>query len=177
MELLIKIKEFLLKIWTWIINFFTKKNKLKDNNKIVKKQNNIKKNSEFKPSINRDETISNNIIAMYPGVFPKEIEGLNKKINQIKRKILGYSDENIEEELENLAMINKAINNNQVLVNQISELNELIDITLFDEELNLNTNEKINLLKDNITNLFDENLKDYEKHIIEKAYYEYEKVN
>jgi len=79
--------------------------------------------------------------------------------------------------LNNIKKISEMINNNQVLVSQIDELNEMVDMTLNDEKLNFNTNEKINILKENITKLFDENLKEYEKHIIEKAYYEYEKVN
>lgn len=176
MKILETLKNILLKIWAWILHFFIKENKV-NKKKVIKKQPSSKTKTEFKASIDRDETIENAIITMYPGVYPKELESINKKIEILKKKIQGFSDETLEDELDNIKKISEIINNNQVLVSQIDELNEMVDITLKDEELNLNTNEKINILKENITNLFDENLKDYEKHIIEKAYYEYEKVN
>lgn len=176
MKIIETLKNILLKIWAWILHFFIKESKV-NKKKIVKKQSFSKIKTEFKGTINRDETIENTIIAIYPGVYPKELESLNKKIEILKNRIIDYDDETLEDELNNIKKISEIITNNQVLVSQIDELNEMVDITLKDEELNLNTNEKINILKDNIANLFDENLKDYEKHIIEKAYYEYEKVN
>lgn len=177
MKFLKNLKNILLKIWEWILHFFIKKSKVKKK-KGVKKYSNLKTKNEFKPLINRDETIENVVITMYSGVYPKELEKLNKKIEILKRKIQGVNDDTLDEELDNIKKISEIINNNnQVLVSHIDELSEMIDTTLKDKELNLNTNEKINVLKENITNLFDENLKDYEKHIIEKAYYEYEKVN
>lgn len=176
MKFLETLKNILLKIWAWILHFFIKESKV-DKKKLRKKQPSTKPKTEFKSSINRDETIENTIITMYPGVYPKELESINKKIEILKKKIQGFNDATIEDELDNIRKISEIINTNHILVSQIDELNEMVDVTLRDEQLNLSTNEKINILKDNITNLFDENLKDYEKHVIEKAYYEYEKVN
>lgn len=176
MKILDTLKNILLKIWAWILHFFIKESKV-NKKKRGKKQPSIKPKTEFKGVINRDDTMENTVITMYPGVFPKELESINKKIEILKKKVHGINDENLENELGNIKKISEIINDNQVLVSQIDELNEMVDVTILDEELNLNTNEKINILKDNITNLFDENLKDYEKHIIKKAYYEHEKVN
>jgi len=176
MKFLDTLKDFLLKIWAWILHFFIKERKV-NKKKIIKKQSPVKPKTKFIGSVNRDEIIENSIITMYPGIYPKELESINKKLEKLKNKIQVFSNETLEEELNSIKKINEVINNNQILVSQIDELNEILDITLKDEELNLNTNEKINILKDNIISLFDENLKDYEKHIIEKAYYEHEKVN
>lgn len=175
MELLIKIKEVILKIWSWILSLFkrNKKHFIKKEKKLAK----VQTKKIYKASIHRDETIEANIIEIYPGVLPKEIENLNRKIDIIKKRIIANNDKNIDEEINNLQIINEIINNDKIFVNQIDELNNIIDLTLYDKELHLNTNEKINILKDGITNLIDDNLKDYEKHIIEKAYYEYDKVN
>ena len=175
MKLLKSIKEFVLKILAWFFHFFkkSKKARISKSNKKINKS--IK--TPFKASVNRDETISNNVIACYPGVLPKELESLNTKIETIRKKVLVYNDENIEEEIENIEKISQMISNKKILVNHIDELNNIVDEIILDQELHLNTNEKISILKDNITNLFDENLKDYEKHIIKKAYYEHEKVN
>jgi len=175
MELIKKIKIFFIKIWSIIINFFIKKKK---NN--IKKQNKkhppLQKKKIYKASIHRNEEIENNTIIFYPGILPKELELLNNKIDIIKQKVININDENIENELENIKNITKIINDEKIYVNQIDELNNLMENTLYDN-LHISTNDKINYLKTSIENLIDEDLKDYEKNILKKAYYQYDKVN
>lgn len=176
MSLLLKIKNILLKFWNWITSFFTKKKIIK--HKFIKRRKRvIPTKKDFKASINRDEALANLAIATYPGIIPKELESINKKIDEIRKKIINYSDENLNNEINNIKIISDIVNNNMVLTNQIGELNDIIDLTLYDEELHLSTNEKISILKDDIATLFDDRLKDYEEHIVKKAYYEYDKVN
>ena len=70
MKIIETLKNILLKIWAWILHFFIKESKV-NKKKIVKKQSFSKIKTEFKGTINRDETIENTIIAIYPGVYPK----------------------------------------------------------------------------------------------------------
>ena len=175
MELLKIIKEFIIKLWNWLINLFFKN---KETNLSTKKKKNkhITNKTLHKAYINHDEE-NDNIINLYTGVLPKELEIINNKLDTIRKKVIKNNDEDIKKELNTLNNIGDLITEQKIFINNFDEIKSIIDNTLFDEDLHLNTQEKISLLKENIEELIDENLNTYEKNIIKKAYYEYEKVN
>ena len=52
---------------------------------------------------------------------------------------------------------------------ELDDVNIKYDIKMKDD-INLNTNEKLNILKDNISTIIDKKLDEYETNIIKKAY-------
>ena len=197
MELLKKIKEIILKLWTWLISLFVKNKKVNS----LSKRKSIKKNTKktlYKASINRDDE-NDNVIKFYDGTLPKQLELINNKLNDIRKKIIDNNDKYLQDELNDIKIISNIINNKNIGSN-FYLVKSILDNTLQDKELELNTsdkidnlreiiedlyenkndlknNEKINNIENNLEELFNENLNNYEKNIIKKAYFEYDKVN
>lgn len=170
------VKNIIEKIKLWLKNFFRKKRQL------------AKKKTNFEEKQNKKKPLYQNIITnindnknsnigtfLYKTNFQRK-EALLKKHLEVRKKIAGY-DTNFEENIKLIKEIEKLINNHDLYVNQYYEINKLLSNSHQDNNLNLNTNEKLILLKENISTIIDKKLNDYEIKIIEKAYREYQEVN
>lgn len=198
MELLKKIKEIILKLWTWLISLFVKNKKV---NSLIKRKS-IKKNTKktlYKASINRDDE-NDNVIKFYDGTLPRQLELINNKLNKLRKKIIDNNDEYLQDELNDIKIVSNIINNDKNIGSNFYLVKSILDETLHDKDLELNANDKISDLREiiedlyenkndlknnekisnienNLEELFNENLNNYEKNIIKKAYFEYDKVN
>ena len=169
------IKDIIEKIKLWLKNFLNKK---KQN--IKKKQAPLKeKDKQKKVYLNKlafdNGNKSANVGTIYPKLSKKNLELLNKKTMNLKNKIIDLENNN-----NNIKIINSIIdeiNQNDLYINQAIKINHLLNEINEDNDLNLNTNEKLNILKDNISLIIDKKLDDYENDIIKKAYNEYNQVN
>jgi len=189
------IKNIIERIKLWWNNLFKKKKKITKTKKqlIFDKDNNIKKKNKYVFNINlEDENKTSTIGTFYPKLNANNKFLLKKKADKLKKKIinLNIKENNINEKARGLAQpkenelnikiidnIIEKVNDNEIYINQAIEINNLLNTINNDQELNLNTNEKLNILKDNISTIIDKKLDDYETSIIKKAYQEFDNVN
>lgn len=172
------IKDIFEKIKLWWINLFKKKKQISNKKEQIKlkEQQQTKKKYNIKLNIN-NENKESSLGSMYPKLNQKNKLLLTKKTNDLKRKIISLDIENNDININTIDNIIKTINNNDIYINQAIEINSLLNEINNDNELNLNTNDKLNILKDNISTIIDKKLNDYETSIIKKAYSEYDNVN
>ena len=159
------IKNIVEKIKLWFKNLFRKKNKKKK--ELTQKPIN-KKNKQYISRViteNDNKTVTINTI--YRKANYEELINLNKKMLLLKNKVeKGYNPQNIKITND----INKMLKTNDIHINQIDNLYQLIDKATMEIDINnhLNTNEKLNILKEDIAHVIDEKLTEYEKDTIKK---------
>lgn len=173
MKLISFISNILKMIWEWILNLFKKEKKLKKNYIINKQKNSNTKKPSKQYSIFNEET-NKGIKAIIQLMTEKELFKVNKKLLILQDKLKENNDIYLKEELQDIKNITILINNNYLY--QFDKINYLLDTKLLDQGFELNTKEKINILKDEISTLIDDNSKEL-NNIIDKAYFQYDKVN
>ena len=172
------IKDIIEKIKLWWKNLFKKKKiikKDKQQKNIQEKELQVKKH-HIKINLN-NENKSSSIGTLYPKLSKKNLLLLNKKTNTLKHKVSLLDLKNNNLNIDTINDILNTINKNELYINQAIEINHLLNNINSDTELNLNTNEKLNILKDNISIIINQKLDDYQTSIIKKAYSEYNSVN
>lgn len=171
------IKDIIEKIKLWWKNLFKKKKIINQTKKNV--LDNYKQNKKTYHNINKIDNgnKSSNIGIIYPKLSKENLELLKQKGFSLKRKILNQQNKNNNKDIEIVDLILTSLNTNEIYVNQGVELNYLLNNINKDQEFNLNTTEKLNLIKDNISSIIDKKLNDYETSIVKKAYLEYKDVN
>ena len=92
-------------------------------------------------------------------------EKKEEKVNKVEKQ-----EEKVVEPLE-------PVKEEPLNVAQTEDIKEVLEEAVNDKELNVNTDEKINNIKKEINKIVDDRLNTYEKNIIEKAYFKYDKVN
>ena len=92
-------------------------------------------------------------------------EKKEEKVNKVEKQ-----EEKVVEPLE-------PVKEEPLNVAQTEDIKEVLEEAVNDKELNVNTDEKINNIKKEINKIVDDRINTYEKKIIEKAYFKYDKVN
>ena len=104
-----------------------------------------------------------------------------KEQKQVKEEQDVKEQEELQEKIVEEQKVDKKeeVSKEQEPLNVIQEedIKEVLTETINDKELNINTDEKINNIKKEINKIVDDRLNTYEKNIIEKAFYKYDKVN
>lgn len=173
------VKDIYEKIKLWLINLFRKKKIVIKKQQDLKEMNKQKTNTKKKYKINftlNEEDKSTTIGTIYPKLSKENLQLLNKKSKLLKDKVQNLNPKN-KTGLNNIDEIIKKINEGELEIDKAIEISNLLNDFTSDEQLHLNTNEKINLLKDNISVIIDKKLDNYENDIIKKAYKEYNDVN
>lgn len=173
------IKNIVEKIKLWWKNFFKKKKKIiKKNKHLLCDDKTTSRNKKYVLNINlNNDDKASSIGTFYPQLYQRNKYLLQKKTNKLKKRIIGLD---IYEKNQNIKIIDNiidTINESNLYINQAIEINTLLNTINNDQELNLNTNEKLNILKENISTIIDKKLDDYETSILKKAYHEYDSVN
>lgn len=146
--------------------------------KIKYKKAKEKKEIEEKNKHYKKQTLNKiNYNLLYPKITLEEKKLLNTKCLNLKNKIFVLKQENNNLNINTINEIINSINNNEIHTNQYVNINKVLDNINNNEELKLNTNEKLEILKDNISTIIDKKLNDYEEYVLEKAYQEYNQVN
>lgn len=173
------IKNIIEKMKLWFNNFFKKKKQMKKKKvqTLINNNDQIKKD-KYVLNINlNNDNKSSTIGTFYPKLSSKNKLLLHRKGNTLKKKIIGLELKNNEVNIKIVDNVLKIINEEPIYLNQAIEINNLLNNINNDQELNLNTNEKLNILKDNISIIIDKKLDEYETKILKKAYHEYKEVN
>ena len=172
------IKDIIEKIKLWWKNLFKKKKKIVKTKQQQIINNTISKKEKYVLNINlNEEDKTSTIGTLYPKLNSKNKFLLKRKTNTLKKKIIGLEIKQNDLNIKVVDDILETIDNNEIYINQAIEINNLLNVINKDEELNLNTNEKLNILKENISTIIDKKLDEYETSIIKKAYHEFDNVN
>lgn len=173
------IKNIIEKIKLWFKNLLKKKKEIKKKKQLINQNPYINQKNKLYQNITimDNGNKNSNIGTIYARLNLKNIYLLNNKGLILKKKIKSLHTKDEELNLQIIDEILESINENNIYINQYVEIDKLFNNISNDQEININTTEKLNIFKENISTIIDKKLDDYEISIIKKAYKEYETVN
>ena len=177
---------FIKKFFAWILSFFFDRNKTtKKKKKLVGK---VVSRTGSKAGVkgafsNRDEDMgASHVIDIYPYTEAKDLKSIDELIKKLADKVEEINDEKKQDEIKVIKEIKESIakkaeSSEPINVSQEEDIKEVLTTAIKDEEIHIDTDQKIRNIQKEIDKVLDKKINKHDKDIIEKAYYKYEKVN
>ena len=176
---------FIKKFFAWILSFFfdrnnTTKKKKRVLGKVVSRTGS--KTGVKGAFSNRDEDMgASHVIDIYPYTEAKDLKSIDELIEKLADKVEEINDEKKQDEIKVIKEIKESIakkaESESINVSQEEDIKEVLTTAIKDEEIHIDTDQKIRNIQKEIDKVLDKKINKHDKDIIEKAYYKYEKVN
>ena len=168
---------FIKKFFAWILSFFfdrnnTTKKKKRVLGKVVSRTGS--KTGVKGAFSNRDEDMgASHVIDIYPYTEAKDLKSIDELIEKLADKVEEINDEKKQDEIKVIKEIKESIakkaESESINVSQEEDIKEVLTTAIKDEEIHIDTDQKIRNIQKEIDKVLDKKINKHDKDIIEKA--------